>query len=130
MTENNDIKKNTIVAENIHSTVVAEYVSDTQRSEHYQSEDALEKAFIKQLESQAYEYLKITKEEDLVTNLRTQLEKLNNIIFSDKEWDYFFTHEIANPNTGIAEKTEIIQEDYIKNLTRDDGSIKNIYLNQ
>ncbi len=129
---NNKSRKNenkqSIVVENAHSTVMAEYISDTKRAEHYQSEDALEKAFIKQLESQAYEYLKITSEQDLVTNLRTQLEKLNDITFSDKEWEYFLNHELANPNESIEDKTRTIQEDYIKNLTRDDGSVKNIYL--
>jgi type I restriction enzyme R subunit len=129
---NSESRKNennrSIVVENQHSTVMAEYVSDVKRSEFYQSEDALEKAFIKQLESQAYEYLEITNEQDLTTNLRTQLEKLNDITFSDKEWDYFFTHELANPNESIKDKTRTVQEDYIKNLNRDDGSIKNIYL--
>lgn len=128
MTENNNAKKNILVAENVHSTVVSEYVSDTQRAEYYQSEDALEKAFIEQLESQAYEYLTITKEEDLVMNLRTQLEKLNDITFSDKEWKFFFETELANKNDGMGYKTRSIQEDYIKNLVREDGTVKNIYL--
>jgi len=128
MPNNKDTKKYTTVAENVHSTVVGQYAPDTKRAEHYQSEDALEKAFIKQLESQAYEYLKITSEQDLVTNLRAQLEKLNDITFSNKEWEYFFIHELANPNASIEDKTRTIQEDYIKNLTRDDGSVKNIYL--
>ena len=47
---------------------------------HYQSEAELERAFIKQLETQAYEYLKITSENKLVLNLRQQLEKLNNFL--------------------------------------------------
>ena len=131
---NNKSRKNenkqSIVVENAHSTVMAEYISDTKRAEHYQSEDALEKAFIKQLESQAYEYLTITSEQDLVTNLRVQLEKLNNFTFSDSEWKRFFENEIANPNQNIEEKTRTIQEDYIKNLVREDRSLpdKNIYL--
>lgn len=120
--------KYNIVAENPQSTVVAEYTSERVRAEHYQSEAELEKAFIKQLESQAYDYLTITSEEELVKNLRSQLEKLNGINFSDTEWNHFFTSEIANPNQGIEEKTATIQENHIKNLTRDDGSIKNIYL--
>ena len=40
----------------------------------------------------------------------------------------FFKSELANPNQSIAEKTTTIQEDHIKNLTRDDGTVKNIYL--
>jgi len=50
-----------LVAQNPTSTVVAKYPPEgatevrEKRAEYYQSEDALEKAFIKQLELQAYE---------------------------------------------------------------------------
>ena len=120
--------KYNLVAENSQSTVVGEYVADGVRVAHYQSEADLERAFIKQLETQAYEYLPITSEADLVLNLRKQLEKLNDFTFTDGEWDQFFTSEIANPNQSIAEKTATIQEDHIKNLTREDGTTKNVYL--
>jgi len=119
-----------IVAQNSESTVVAEYAHDASmvRDAGYQSEADLERAFIKQLQSQAYEYISIKTESDLITNLRRQLEKLNNFIFTDTEWERFFIGTLANPNQNIVEKTTTIQEDYIKNLSRDDGSIKNIYL--
>jgi len=117
-----------LVAENPRSTVVAQYSPDKKRAQHYQSEAELEAAFIKQLETQAYEYLKITSEDDLVINLRRQLEKLNDFVFSDTEWERFFVSEVANPNQSIADKTATIQEDYIKNLIREDGSVKNVYL--
>lgn len=118
----------TLVAENPQSTVVAEYASELGRAAQYQSEAELEKAFIEQLEAQAYEYLPIRDEADLVQNLRKQLEKLNDYTFTDREWERFFAGELANPNHSIAEKTATIQEDHIKNLIRDDGSTKNIYL--
>ncbi|WKZ30156.1 MAG: type I restriction endonuclease subunit R [Candidatus Dojkabacteria bacterium] len=119
-----------LVAQNTESTVVSHFFSDnTPRYEvTYQSEADLEKAFIKQLESQAYQYLKISAEVDLITNLRVQLEKLNSLVFTDTEWEQFFKTELANPNQSIEEKTTTIQEDYIKNLVRDDGTVKNIYL--
>jgi type I restriction enzyme R subunit len=120
--------KYNLVAENTQSTVVAEYVSDVKRVSQYQSEDALEKAFIKQLESQAYEYLNIASENDLILNLRKQLEKLNSYTFSDTEWERFFTSEIANPNQSIEEKTATTQEDSTKILNKDDGTFKNIDL--
>lgn len=123
----NKIKYN-LVATNPESTVVAEYSPDGHRVRHYQSEADLERAFIKQLESQAYEYVSITTENDLIRNLRKQLEKVNGFTFSDSEWVRFFTSEIANPNQSIQDKTTTIQEDHIKNLTRDDGSVKNVYL--
>lgn len=119
-----------MVAQGSESTVVAEYTRDANmvRDSGYQSENDLEQAFIKQLQSQAYEYVSIKSETDLIVNLRRQLEKLNNFTFTDGEWDKFFVSTLANPNQSIVEKTITIQEDYIKNLTRDDGSIKNIYL--
>lgn len=121
-------KKYNLVAESAQSTVVAEYTPDDKRASHYQSEADLERAFIKQLEAQAYEYVTITSEADLVTNLRKQLEKLNDFAFTDSEWDQFFSGEIANPNQSIEEKTATVQEDHVKILTRDDGSVKNISL--
>jgi type I restriction enzyme R subunit len=117
-----------IVAENTESTVVAEYESPRKRESHYQTEDALEKAFIQLLQQQAYEHLNISTEESLITNLRKQLERLNTDNFSDNEWDHFFKNSIANPNAGIEEKTKIIQEDYIQLLSGDDGVVRNIYL--
>ena len=121
-------KKYNLVAENPQSTVVSEYTPDKKRASHYQSEAELERAFVKQLGEQSYEYLTIPAEADLVLNLRKQLEKLNDFEFTDTEWDHFFASEIANPNQSIAEKTATIQEDYIKNLKRDDGTVKNVYL--
>ncbi len=121
-------KKYNLVAESTQSTVVGEYVADGVRVAHYQSEADLEQTFIKQLETQAYEYLPITSEADLVLNLRKQLEKINDFTFTDSEWDRFFVSELANPNQSIAEKTATIQEDHIKNLTREDGTTKNVYL--
>ena len=117
-----------LVAENSQSTVVAEYTPNNVRVAHYQSEADLELVFIEQLQTQAYEYISITSEADLILNLRKQLEKINDFTFTDSEWEHFFVDEIANPNLGIADKTATVQEDYIKNLKRDDGTVKNVYL--
>lgn len=110
------MKQISVVAENPESTVVAEYQAAKTKKTEYQSEADLEKAFIKQLQNQAYDYLPLHSEKDLIDNLRRQLEKLNDYHFTDKEWDTFFKQEIANPNFGIKEKTKIIQEDYKKVL--------------
>ena len=117
-----------MVAQCPESTVVAEYTPADVRSDAYQSEADLEKAFIKQLCSQGYEYVAIHSEPELIANLRRQLELLNNYSFSDKEWKQFFTQHLANANEGIEEKTRRIQEDSVLNLTRDDGTTKNIIL--
>ena len=118
-----------IVAENPESTVVAEFQpTGGKRAANYQSEAELENAFIEQLQTQAYEYLPIKVEADLIANLRVQLEKLNDYRFSDAEWEQFFKAKITNQNSGIREKTAVIQEDHVQLLTRDDGSVKNIRL--
>jgi len=120
--------KYALVAETPESTVVAEYQPLYRKETTFQSEADLEKAFIEQLQTQAYDYLPITSEDKLIANLRLQLEALNNYQFTNSEWEQFFKGKIANQNNGIEEKTTIIQEDHIQLLTRDDGTVKNIYL--
>lgn len=117
-----------VVAQCPESTVVAEYTPSEVRSDFYQSEADLEKAFIKQLCSQGYEYVAIHSEPELIANLRRQLEILNDYAFTDKEWKQFFTQYLANTQEGIEEKTRRIQEDCVLNLTRDNGTTKNITL--
>lgn len=116
------------VAVSSDSTVVAEFVPETTADTAYQSEADLERDFIKLLEGQAYEYLPIRSEAELVANLRAQLETLNSVTFSDDEWERFYSQKIAGANDGIAEKTVRLQEDYVQVLTRDDDTSKNITL--
>ncbi len=116
------------IAISAESTVVSEYVPEGVEETAYQSEAALEKAFIALLQSQAYEYLSLTSEAELIANLRGQLEALNGITFSDSEWERFFSERIAGANEGIIEKTVRIQEDRVQLLRRDDGSTKNVKL--
>ena len=127
MSEASTVRYDPIVVSS-ESTVVAEYVPDKTGASSYQSEAQLETEFIRLLESQAYEFLPITTEADLVANLRSQLEALNSVTFSDAEWDQFFQQRIASANEGIVEKTVRLQEDHIQLLQRDDGSTKNIAL--
>lgn len=117
-----------IVAETNENTVVTEYEPVKVRVDQYQSEAALEKEFIRMLCDQGYEYLSIHSEKDLIQNLRTKLEELNNYKFTDTEWHQFFHSAVANPNEHIVEKTRKIQEDNVQVLKRDDGSSKNITL--
>jgi len=118
----------TLVAETDKYTVVGNYEPEKASSLLYESEAALEKKFIALLEDQGYEYLDFHTEAELVANLRRQLEKLNRLTFTDKEWARFFAEKIANERDGIVEKTRKIQEDYVQILDRDDGSFKNIKL--
>jgi len=116
------------IAISAESTVVAEYVADAKSETAYQSEADLERELIRLLQSQAYEYLPITSEAQIVANVRTQLEALNVITFSEAEWTQFFSERVAGANDGIVEKTVRIQDDHVQLLKRDDGSTKNILL--
>ncbi|GAA1858904.1 type I restriction endonuclease subunit R [Myceligenerans crystallogenes] len=116
------------IAMSSESTVVAEFEADPASASRYQSEADLEAELIRLLGEQAYEYLSIRSEEDLVANLRSQLEALNDVVFSDEEWKRFFTECIAGERDGIVEKTTRMQEDPVQLLTRDDGSTRNIRL--
>ena len=117
-----------IIAENEDYTIVSDYQVIYRKSDKYQTEAQLEKEFIKTLTEQGYDYLNIHKEQDLVDNLRVQLQKLNGYAFTDSEWKRFFNDVIANQNEGIEAKTAKIQEDHIQVLKRDTGETKNIYL--
>ena len=114
------------IAENPNSTVVAEYIPENRITEGYQSESALEHGLIRLLQANGYNYLNITHNDDLLQNLRAQLSRLNDIEFSEVEWQQILNNYLANKNEGIEEKTTKIQEDHIFNLKRDDGSTKNV----
>ena len=117
-----------IIAESQEYTVVSEYDHVATPAEAYQSEADLEKEFIRLLQEQGYEYLPIHTEADLISNLRSQLEKLNRYSFTDNEWEHFFNECIANKNDDIVAKTQKIQDDYIQVLKRDTGESQNIKL--
>ena len=110
------------------ATVCSALPKQQRRSSAYQSEAQLEDAFVKQLCRQGYERLVVSSEEELVANLRTQLEALNRISFSDKEWARLFKGWIAADNDGIVEKTRRIQRDHVYALRMDDGSVRNVSL--
>ena len=117
-----------IIAETSENTVITEYIPTRTHSDQYQSEEELEKEFIRLLCGQGYTYLSIHTEKDLIANLRTQLELLNNYHFLEEEWNRFFSEVLANPNDHILEKTRKIQEDFVQAFKRRDGTTKNLLL--
>lgn len=110
------------------ATVCSALPKQQRRSSSYQSEAQLEDAFVKQLCRQGYERLVVSSEEELIANLRMQLEALNRMNFSDKEWARLFKGWIAADNDGIVEKTRRIQRDHVYALRMDDGSVRNVSL--
>jgi len=117
-----------IIAATDEATVVSEYTPEYGRKKDFQSESALEDELIRLLCAQGYDYIKVANEEELITNLRKQLEQINQFTFSDSEWNRFFTQNIAGNNEGIVEKTRKIQDDHVQILKRDNGTTKNIQL--
>ena len=92
----------------------------------YQSEAELERELIANLVSQGYERADFKTSDELYKNLKVQIERLNNITFSDSEWERFLIEYLDAPNDGMVEKTRKIQENYIYDFTFDDGYSKNI----
>ncbi|GAO97632.1 type I restriction enzyme EcoR124II R protein [Caedimonas varicaedens] len=116
------------IAETPNSTVVAEYMPTDRHSQESQSEEELEQECLLVLQSNGYEYLPLRNNEDLINNLRRQLSRLNNIVFSEAEWNQLLNNYLARKNDPIEEKTKKIQEDPSYNLYRDDGTTKNIHI--
>ena len=118
-----------MIAESEVSTVLAEYKPEDKKYTAYQSEAELECELIQNLQEQGYEYLQIHNAHDLEDNLRIQLQKLNNYVFSDSEWQRFFYENIVGNSEGIVEKTRKIQEkDTAISFRAEDGHTQNIRL--
>ena len=109
--------------------VLDKYVREWQAAESYQSEADLERELLKDLQNQGYEYVpSINTPEALLSNVRTQLQALNSVQFSDAEWLRFVDTWLDNPADSIVDKARKIHDDYIHDFVFDDGRIKNIYL--
>lgn len=88
----------------------------------YQSEYELEKLLIKQLETQGYTKVSINNEEDLKANFRNMLfeynkEKLNNIPFTDKEFNRILIHLEGK---SIFNSAKLFRDKFV--LERDDST--------
>ncbi|WHU60564.1 type I restriction endonuclease subunit R [Trueperella pyogenes] len=129
MTEASSTYRYAPVAASKESTVVARYEPEERTETSYQTEAQLEAALVAQLQRQAYERVTIGSEAELEANVRTQLEIVNDYLFTDSEWERFYRQVIANAAEGIVEKTEKLQGGgHIQALLRDDGTTKNITL--
>ncbi|ECW0085127.1 type I restriction endonuclease subunit R [Salmonella enterica subsp. enterica] len=117
------------VAESNSFIVLDKYARKWQLNESYQSEGDLEREFIQDLHNQGYEYEPgLNTPEKLLTNVREQLQALNNMQFADGEWLRFVETWLDKPSDGIVDKTRKIHNDYIHDFVFDDGHIQNIYL--
>ena len=118
------------IAESNHFIVLDQYKKFVEEpNAGYQTEGSLEREFIRDLQAQGYEYLQgLNNHDALVKNLRAQLQRLNNVVFSDAEWQRFLEEYLDKPSDSLIEKTRKIHDDYIYDFVFDDGHIQNIYL--
>ncbi|NMG04999.1 type I restriction endonuclease subunit R [Azoarcus taiwanensis] len=117
------------IAESRNFIVLDKYTKDWQVNESYQSEGDLEREFIQDLVHQGYEAPPgLNTPEALLANVRVQLQALNNVQFSNAEWQRFVEIWLDKPSDGIVEKTRKIHDDYVHDFVFDDGRIQNIYL--
>lgn len=95
----------------------------------YQTESDLEREFIEDLVSQGYERLSnLITVEDMLANVRIQLQVLNDMKFTDSEWARYVEEYLDKPSDSLVEKTRKIHDNYIYDFVFDDGHIQNIFL--
>ncbi|MBL4775988.1 MAG: type I restriction endonuclease subunit R [Mariprofundus sp.] len=117
------------IAESNNFIVLDKYEKDWQVCEAYQSEADLESEFITDLGNQGYEYLpELNTPEKMLENVREQLQGLNQMQFSNGEWQRFVVEYLDKPSDNSIDKTRKIHDDYIHDFVFDDGHIQNIYL--
>ena len=118
------------IAESNHFIVLDQYKKFVEEpNAGYQTEGSLEREFIRDLQAQGYEYLQgLNGHDALIKNLRAQLQRLNNVVFSDAEWQRFLEEYLDKLSDSLIEKTRKIHDDYIYDFVFDDGHIQNIYL--
>lgn len=117
------------IAESNTFIVLDRYARECKVAESYQSEGDLEREFIQDLVNQGYEYstgLKTTPA--LLANVRTQLQALNSVEFSEAEWARFVESWLDKPSESILDKTRKVHDDHVHDFVFDDGRIQNIYL--
>ena len=117
------------IAETRHFIILDRYQRDGMVKEDYQSEDALEREFIGDLKDQGYTYAtEIRTPEAMLANVRVQLEELNEVRFTEDEWQRFVEKYLDPASENSTDKARKLHEDYIHDFVFDDGHIENIYL--
>lgn len=81
-----------------------------------QSEYALEETLVEQLVKLGYEHVAIANENDLLANLKTQIETHNHITLTDKEFERVLNHLDRG---SVFERAQILRDRM--HLTKDDG---------
>ncbi|WP_376873305.1 HsdR family type I site-specific deoxyribonuclease [Albirhodobacter sp. R86504] len=122
-------EQTTPVAETNRFIVLDKYVRAWEAADSYQSEADLERELVQDLRDQGYEFLDTLKSSgNMLANVRTQLQALNDVQFTDKEWTRFVETYLDRPSDSATDKARKLHDDYIFDFVFDDGRIQNIYL--
>lgn len=117
------------IAESNNFIVLNKYTKCDQPDGGYQTEDDLERELLKDLQNQGYEFVPgLNSPETMLANVRVQLQILNEVQFTDAEWQRFVMEYLDNPSDNITDKARKIHDDHIYDFTFDDGHLKNIAL--
>ena len=109
--------------------IVLEKYTKLEKPSTYQTEADLERELVSDLRQQGYEYLNnLTTPEALLDNLKTQMEALNGVVFSEIEWLRFLEEYLNKPSDGLIDRTRKLHDNHIYDFIFDDGHIQNIYL--
>jgi len=100
------------IAESRNFIILDHYERAGVLKEDYQSEDALEREFIQDLENQGYSFAsEIRSPEAMLANVRAQVQELNKVQFTDDEWKRFLEKYLDPASESRTEKAHKIHED-------------------
>jgi len=117
------------IAESNNFIVLNKYTKYDQPDGGYQTEDDLERELLMDLQNQGYEFVPdLNSPEMMLANVRVQLQALNEVQFTEDEWQRFVMEYLDNPSDNSTDKARKIHDDYIHDFVFDDGHIQNITL--
>lgn len=116
------------IAETKNYIVLDKYVRSWELCDAYQTEADLENELLQDLTNQGYERMRIHNQEELLANIRLQLQTLNSVQFTESEWRRFVENFLDKPGDSNIDRTKKIHDNYIYDFVFDDGHIQNIYL--
>jgi type I restriction enzyme R subunit len=126
------MKQYKTIAESNNFIVLDKYVKFSELNEapaSYQTEADLEKELVQDLANQGYtHHPEINNQQTMLANVRVQLQHLNDMQFTDKEWARFVEEYLDKPSDNLVDKTRKLHDNYIYDFVFDDGHIQNIYL--
>ncbi len=112
------------IAESNHFIILDHY-EKIEQSGAYQTEADLERELVADLISQGYEHRPaLHTQEKLLANLRDKLQALNDIHFTDSEWQRFLLEYLDKPGENHLDKTRKIHHDHTYDFVFDDGRTK------